>query len=112
MPGVGYRYCLGSIRRPIVNHTNASQRCVNGVTEVEQTGTQLKVAEQGKSVERRKQWSFPIGEDGSWSWRMVDPDGEEQASDRTFRTLKECTEDAMKNGYVAWQSESERRNAR
>jgi hypothetical protein len=82
------------------------------VAEVEQTGTQLEVAEQGKSVDRRKQWSFPIGEDGSWSWRMVDPDGEEQASDRTFRTLKECTEDAMKNGYVAWQSESERRNAR
>jgi hypothetical protein len=85
---------------------------VNAAAEVEQTGTPPELAEQGKSVERRKQWSFPIGEDGSWSWRMVDPDGEEQASERTFMTLKECTEDAMKNGYVAWQSESERRNAR
>jgi hypothetical protein len=82
-----------------------------GVTAVDRNAMRLKGAEQGKSVERRKQWSFPIGEDGSWSWRMVDPDGEEQSSDRTFRTLKECTEDAMKNGYVAWQSESERRNA-
>ena len=43
---------------------------------------------------------------------MVDPEGEEKTSDRTFRTLKECTEDAMNNGYVVWQSESERRNAR
>jgi hypothetical protein len=80
--------------------------------EMDRTGTQLRVAVQGKSVERRKQWSFPIGEDGSWSWRMVDPEGEEKTSDRTFRTLKECTEDAMSNGYVVWQSESERRNAR
>ena len=70
------------------------------------------VAEQGKSVERRKQWSFPIGEDGSWTWRMVDPEGEEKVSDRTFRTLKECTEDASRNGYVVWQSDNERRRAR
>jgi hypothetical protein len=79
---------------------------------MDRTGTQLGVAAQGKSVERRKQWSFPIGEDGSWSWHMVDPEAEEKTSSRTFRTLKECTEDAMNNGYVVWQSESERRNAR
>ena len=63
-------------------------------------------------MERRKQWSFPIGEDGSWTWRFVDPDGEEQASGRTFKTLKECTEDALKNGYVVWQSDNERRRGR
>ena len=60
-------------------------------------------------MERRKQWSFPIGEDGSWSWRVVNPDGDEEASGRTFRTLKECTEDAARNGYVVWRSEEERR---
>ena len=60
-------------------------------------------------MERRKQWSFPIGEDGSWTWRVVDPEGAEQVSDRTFKTLKECTEDATANGYVAWKSEEERR---
>jgi len=60
-------------------------------------------------VERRKQWSFPIGEDGSWTWRVVDPEGDEHVSDRTFKTLKECTEDAVAHGYVAWKSEDERR---
>jgi hypothetical protein len=60
-------------------------------------------------LERRRQWSFPIGEDGSWSWRVVNPEGDEQTSDRTFKTLKECTEDAARHGYVAWRSEEERR---
>jgi hypothetical protein len=69
-------------------------------------------AEQGRSVERRKQWSFPIGEDGSWTWRMADPDGDEKVSERTFKTLKECTEDAAKNGYVVWRSDTERRQGR
>lgn len=60
-------------------------------------------------MERRKQWSFPIGEDGSWTWRVVTPEGEETTSARTFKTLKECTEDAARNGYVAWKSDEERR---
>jgi hypothetical protein len=60
-------------------------------------------------VERRNQWSFPIGEDGSWTWRVVDPEGEEKVSERTFRTLKECTEDAAQHGYVVWRSDDERR---
>jgi hypothetical protein len=60
-------------------------------------------------VERRKHWSFPIGEDGSWTWRVTGADGEEEVSERTFRTLRECTEDAAKHGYVAWRSENERR---
>jgi hypothetical protein len=76
------------------------------------TRTTLRAAEQGTSVERRKQWSFPIAEDGSWSWQVVNPDGDEQASDRTFKTLKECTEDAARHGYVVWRSEEERRLAR
>lgn len=71
--------------------------------------TPLGVTRQGISVDRRKQWSFPIGEDGSWAWRVVDPDGNDVGSDRAFRTLKECTEDATRNGYVAWNMDSERR---
>ena len=59
--------------------------------------------------ERRKQWSFAIGDDGSWAWKVVNPDGDEQTSDRTFKTLKECTEDATRNGYVVWRTEEERR---
>ena len=60
-------------------------------------------------MDRRKQWSFPIGEDGSWTWRVIDIDDEEQVSGRAFKTLKECTEDAAKHGYVVWRSDDERR---
>lgn len=59
--------------------------------------------------ERRKQWNFLLGDDGSWLWRVVNPDGTEEASDRNFATLRECTEDAARHGYVVWRSEEERR---
>lgn len=71
--------------------------------------TQRSVAQRGIGVDRRKQWTFPIAEDGSWTWRMVDPQGEEAGSGRSFRTLSECTADAVRNGYVAWKSDGERR---
>jgi hypothetical protein len=60
-------------------------------------------------LERRKQWNFLLGDDGSWSWRVVNPDDSVAASERSFATLKDCTEDATRNGYVAWKSEEERR---
>jgi hypothetical protein len=47
--------------------------------------------------------------DDGWVWRLVNTDSTEQRSERPFKTLKECTEDAMQHGYVAWKSESERR---
>jgi len=62
--------------------------------------------------ERRTQWNFLIGDDGSWHWKAVRPDGTESASQRTFPTLKECTADAAQNGYVVWKSEDERRRER
>ena len=62
-------------------------------------------------LERRKQWNFLLGDDGSWAWRVVNPDDTEAASERSFATLRECTEDAARNGYVAWKSEEERRRA-
>ena len=42
-------------------------------------------------------------------WRVVNPEGAEHASAGGFATLKECTEDATRNGYVAWKTEEERR---
>jgi hypothetical protein len=39
----------------------------------------------------------------------VNLDGSEAVSERSFATLKECTEDATLNGYVVWKSEQERR---
>jgi hypothetical protein len=61
------------------------------------------------TLERRRQWNFVLGEDGAWLWRVVNSDGSEAVSDRSFATLKECTEDAARNGYVVWKSEQERR---
>ena len=58
--------------------------------------------------EKRRNWSFQVTEDGSWIWRVSDANGVAQ-SQATFPTLKECTADAMLNGYVVWKSEDERR---
>jgi hypothetical protein len=63
-------------------------------------------------LERRKQWNFLLGDDGSWSWRVVNPDDSVGTSERSFATLKECTENATLNGYVVWKSEEERRRGR
>jgi hypothetical protein len=60
--------------------------------------------------EKRRNWSFLVadGDDGRWKWRVSDAHGVEE-SKVTFATLKECTSDAMLNGYVVWKSEDERR---
>ena len=60
-------------------------------------------------MERRTQWNFLIGDDGSWSWKAVTPEGAETVSAGSFSTLKDCTADATANGYVVWKSENERR---
>jgi hypothetical protein len=59
-------------------------------------------------LEKRRNWSFQVTDDGSWTWRVVDATGVEE-SKVSFATLKDCTADAMLNGYVAWKSENERR---
>ena len=61
--------------------------------------------------ERRKKWSFLLGDDGAWLWRAVNPDGTSESSAGTFATLKECTEDATRRGYVVWKTEEERRRS-
>lgn len=60
-------------------------------------------------MERRKQWNFVLGDDGQWLWRVVDTAGVESASEKSFATLKACTEDATRNGYVVWKTDDERR---
>ena len=52
-----------------------------------------------------------MADSGGWLWRAVAPDGTEETSERTFQTLKECTEDATRHGYVVWKTEDERRRA-
>lgn len=65
-----------------------------------------------KLDDRRKQWRFFIVEDGTWRWQVLNPDGTESGSARSFATLKECTADATQNGYVVWKPEEDRRRSR
>lgn len=59
-------------------------------------------------TEKRRNWSFQVRDDGSWIWRVSDAHGVVE-SKVSFATLKDCTADAMLNGYVAWKTENERR---
>lgn len=52
-------------------------------------------------LERRQKWSFYIIGDGSWVWRVLQPDGTEASAGRKFPTLNQCTVDAALYGYVA-----------
>ena len=60
-------------------------------------------------AERRSQWNFLLADDGKWLWRVVEVDGSERKAEASFATLKDCTEDAARNGYVVWRTEEERR---
>lgn len=59
--------------------------------------------------ERRKRWSFFTREDGSWLWRVLHGDGNEQSSQRAFDNVKDCIADAKTHGYVVWEPSEERR---
>jgi hypothetical protein len=61
-----------------------------------------------QAQERRSNWNFVIT-DGGWLWTLTRPDGTEQQSNRTFKTLKQCADDAIQNGYGAWKAEERRR---
>ncbi|HZN22695.1 MAG TPA: hypothetical protein VFB75_00600 [Burkholderiales bacterium] len=58
--------------------------------------------------ERRNHWNFENTDTG-WTWTVSRADGSREASTRAFRTLKECADDAISHGYVAWRAEEERR---
>jgi hypothetical protein len=68
------------------------------------------VATRGLNMDRRRQWTFVLNDDGSWGWQVSKPDGTHVASKRSFKKLTECTADAQCHGYVVWQQE-ERRQA-
>ena len=59
--------------------------------------------------ERRSHWNFVITDTG-WLWTLTRPDGTQEHSERNFKTLKQCADDAIKHGYGAWKQE-ERRTA-
>ncbi len=59
-------------------------------------------------MDRRRNWSFLVREDETWFWRVTDANGTEESAG-SFATLKDCTADATKHGYVVWRSEDERR---
>jgi hypothetical protein len=58
--------------------------------------------------ERRNHWNFENTESG-WVWTVTRSDGTGAASPTAFKTLKQCADDAIKHGYVAWRAEEERR---
>lgn len=58
--------------------------------------------------QRRSQWNFEITDEG-WMWTVSHAEGTEESSARAFKTLKECADDAIEHGYVAWKAEEERR---
>jgi hypothetical protein len=60
------------------------------------------------SEERRNHWYFESSDKG-WAWAVSRADGAPESSTRWFKTLKECADDAIKHGYVAWRAEEERR---
>jgi hypothetical protein len=59
--------------------------------------------------ERRNHWSFENTDKG-WAWAVSRADGTRDSSTRSFKTLKECADDAIRHGYVAWRAEEERRH--
>ncbi|MGZ9010802.1 MAG: hypothetical protein ACXW2L_00925 [Burkholderiales bacterium] len=67
--------------------------------------------EEKSVVDQRRTWSFVVTESGKWMWKVVHPDGAEESS-IGFATLKDCTDDAHRHGYVAWKIEDERRRDR
>lgn len=53
--------------------------------------------------DRRSSWQFIITDTG-WMWMVKHPEGGEENSNRAFKTLKECADDAREHGYAAWKA--------
>lgn len=58
--------------------------------------------------QRRGKWNFE-SRDGGWAWTVTYADGNNESSNGSFKTLKECADDAAQHGYIAWKAEDERR---
>jgi hypothetical protein len=59
--------------------------------------------------ERRSQWQFVTTDDEQWRWEVKHRDGHGESASRSFATLKECVDDARKNGWGNWEAEERRR---
>ena len=59
------------------------------------------------TTERRSYWNFVIT-DGGWGWTLTKPDGTEERSTSTFKTLKQAADDAISHGYGSWKLEERR----
>jgi hypothetical protein len=66
-------------------------------------------SEEGKEMEKRKQWSFRMTQANTWSWRAVDASSNETLSAAEFDTLAECIVNAKQHGYVVLPPNEERR---
>ena len=49
-----------------------------------------------------------VADEQSWQWKVTRPDGSGQSSS-TFKTLKECADDARLNGWGVWGGDERRR---
>ncbi len=61
-------------------------------------------------MEKRTRWEF-LAEGTRWKWLSVSPEGQQIQSEATFKTLKNCIDDAKVAGYVPVPQEAERRQA-
>jgi hypothetical protein len=62
---------------------------------------------QEHTTERRSNWNFVIT-DGGWGWTLTHPDGSEERSNKTFKTLKQAADDAIAHGYGSWKQDERR----
>ena len=62
-----------------------------------------------QSQERRTRWSFAYDRDNTWYWQAKRANGALERSDVKLETLADCLTDAMAHGYVAWNTDAERR---
>ena len=58
--------------------------------------------------ERRSQWQFVVTDGDQWRWEVKHGDGRKDSASLSFPTLKECVDDARKNGWGTWQSDERR----
>lgn len=62
----------------------------------------------GMRQERRSQWQFVVTDGEQWRWEVKHGDGRKDHASLSFPTLKECVDDARKNGWGTWQSDERR----
>ena len=60
-------------------------------------------------MDDQSKWQFEDTGRDTWMWIVSHPDGTKAESAEEFRTLGECTANAMQHGYVVWKSDDERR---